>query len=141
MLWDEGGCKLGCLIGACDPRYRYGDIGTTISTEARAMANDRRAGLTFWAPNLNIFRDPRWGRGQVGGSSELVCVCRCVELTGPRWLPLQETPGEDPQLTSTYVKHYVQGMQGGVDNHYLKVSSCCKHYDGTRLPRANHSHA
>ena len=94
------------------------------------MANDRRAGLTFWAPNLNIFRDPRWGRGQVGGSSELVCVCRCVELTGPRWLPLQETPGEDPQLTSTYVKHYVQGMQGGVDNHYLKVSSCCKHYDG-----------
>jgi beta-glucosidase-like glycosyl hydrolase len=77
-------------------------IGTTISTEARAFSNAGNAGLTYWAPNLNIFRDPRWGRGQ-------------------------ETPGEDPYLTSQYVKNFVTGLQGP-DAKYLKVSACCKHY-------------
>ena len=42
----------------------FNEIGTVISTEARAMWNNNQAGLTFWAPNINIFRDPRWGRGQ-----------------------------------------------------------------------------
>ncbi|KAF4352156.1 hypothetical protein F8388_010522 [Cannabis sativa] len=63
------------------------------------------AGLTFWSPNINIFRDPRWGRGQ-------------------------ETPGEDPLLSSKYAAGYVRGLQqtGGKDPNRLKVAACCKHY-------------
>ncbi|MED6221861.1 Endo-1,4-beta-xylanase 2, variant 2 [Stylosanthes scabra] len=79
-------------------------IGRVVSTEARAMHNVGLAGLTYWSPNINIFRDPRWGRGQ-------------------------ETPGEDPLLTSKYAAGYVRGLQqtdGGGDN--LKVAACCKHY-------------
>lgn len=76
-----------------------------VSTEARAMYNVGLSGLTFWSPNVNIFRDPRWGRGQ-------------------------ETPGEDPVLASTYAVAYVKGLQqpdqGGPDQ--LKVAACCKHY-------------
>ncbi|KAL1196260.1 Beta-D-xylosidase 3 [Cardamine amara subsp. amara] len=80
-------------------------IGKVVSTEARAMHNVGLAGLTFWSPNVNIFRDPRWGRGQ-------------------------ETPGEDPTLSSKYAVAYVKGLQetdGGDPNH-LKVAACCKHY-------------
>ncbi|XP_057752876.1 beta-xylosidase/alpha-L-arabinofuranosidase 2 [Arachis stenosperma] len=80
-------------------------IGRVVSTEARAMHNVGLAGLTYWSPNINIFRDPRWGRGQ-------------------------ETPGEDPLLTSKYAAGYVRGLQqtddGGGDR--LKVAACCKHY-------------
>ncbi len=59
-------------------------------------------GLTFWSPNVNIFRDPRWGRGQ-------------------------ETWGEDPFLTGEMASEYVKGLQG---NHpkYLKAAACAKHY-------------
>jgi len=78
-------------------------IGQTISTEARAFNNVGNAGLTFWAPNINIIRDPRWGRGH-------------------------ETPGEDPYLTSVYASNFVPGMQEGEDASHLKVSSCCKHF-------------
>ncbi|KAH0875278.1 hypothetical protein HID58_072640, partial [Brassica napus] len=80
-------------------------IGKVVSTEARAMYNVGAAGLTFWSPNVNIFRDPRWGRGQ-------------------------ETPGEDPTLTSKYAVAYVKGLQGtdGGDPNRLKVAACCKHY-------------
>ena len=76
-----------------------------VSTEARAMYNVGAAGLTFWSPNVNIFRDPRWGRGQ-------------------------ETPGEDPTLVSKYAVAYVKGLQGtdGGDPNLLKVAACCKHY-------------
>ncbi|XP_002527213.3 probable beta-D-xylosidase 6 [Ricinus communis] len=63
-------------------------IGSAIAIEARAMHNVGQSGLTFWAPNVNIFRDPRWGRGQ-------------------------ETPGEDPMLTSAYAIEFVKGFQGG----------------------------
>ena len=77
-------------------------IGDVTSTEARVMNNYMQAGLTYWSPNINIFRDPRWGRGQ-------------------------ETPGEDPFITSQYAKHFVLGMQG-TDDTYLKVSAQCKHY-------------
>ncbi|MBV8629573.1 MAG: glycoside hydrolase family 3 C-terminal domain-containing protein [Silvibacterium sp.] len=81
-----------------------------ISTEARAkynqaMREDHREmffGLTFWAPNINIFRDPRWGRGQ-------------------------ETYGEDPFLTGRMGVAFVTGMQG-TDPEYLKVVSTPKHY-------------
>ena len=83
---------------------------TAISDEARAMFNiasaknyrSRYAGLTFWTPNINIFRDPRWGRGQ-------------------------ETYGEDPYLTSQMGVSFVNGLQG-TDPNYLKVAACAKHY-------------
>jgi beta-glucosidase len=100
-----------------DLMYRVADI---ISTEARAKYNDaqtrpapsgpdalatlpgRTAGLTYWSPNINIFRDPRWGRGQ-------------------------ETYGEDPYLTGRMAVAFVTGMQGK-DPRYLKVVSTPKHY-------------
>ncbi|XP_022740257.1 probable beta-D-xylosidase 6 [Durio zibethinus] len=63
-------------------------IGSAIGIEAKAMYNVGQAGLTFWAPNINIFRDPRWGRGQ-------------------------ETPGEDPMVVSAYAIEFVKGFQGG----------------------------
>ncbi|KAK7280258.1 hypothetical protein RJT34_25320 [Clitoria ternatea] len=84
-------------------------MGQVVSTEARAMYNVDLAGLTFWSPNVNVFRDPRWGRGQ-------------------------ETPGEDPLVVSTYAVKYVRGLQEVADDEAsakadrLKVSSCCKHY-------------
>ncbi|XWS41692.1 hypothetical protein CRYUN_Cryun17cG0104500 [Craigia yunnanensis] len=63
-------------------------IGSAIGIEAKAMYNVGQAGLTFWAPNINIFRDPRWGRGQ-------------------------ETRGEDPVVVSAYAIEFVKGFQGG----------------------------
>ncbi|KAH9306665.1 hypothetical protein KI387_011069 [Taxus chinensis] len=80
-------------------------MGQVVSTEARAMHNVGLAGLTYWSPNVNIFRDPRWGRGH-------------------------ETPGEDPFLTGKYASNYVRGLQetGGSDPNRLKVAACCKHY-------------
>lgn len=85
-------------------------IATAISTEARGKYNDaiahgnhgRYFGLTFWSPNINIFRDPRWGRGQ-------------------------ETYGEDPYLTSRFGVAFVKGMQGD-DPHYFKVIATAKHF-------------
>jgi len=85
-------------------------IGQVISTEARAKhhaalrenRHQRYTGLTFWSPNINIFRDPRWGRGQ-------------------------ETFGEDPHLTAVMGSAFVQGLQGD-DPRYLRVAACAKHY-------------
>jgi beta-glucosidase len=85
-------------------------VSTVISTEARAkynlaIAKDRHLqymGLTFWTPNINIFRDPRWGRGQ-------------------------ETYGEDPFLTAAMGSAFVKGMQGDDPNH-LKTSATAKHF-------------
>lgn len=85
-------------------------VSSAISDEARAMHNNAKAkgyhkqygGLTFWTPNINIFRDPRWGRGQ-------------------------ETYGEDPFLTSIIGTSFVKGLQG--DNpDYLKTAACAKHF-------------
>jgi beta-glucosidase len=86
------------------------EVADTISTEARAKNNEftrrgergRYKGLTFWSPNINIFRDPRWGRGQ-------------------------ETYGEDPYLTSRMGVAFVRGLQGD-DPKYLKVVATPKHY-------------
>ena len=83
---------------------------TAISDEARAMYNaavaegyrERFGGLTFWTPNINIFRDPRWGRGQ-------------------------ETYGEDPFLTARIGVAFIQGLQGPDPDH-LKVAACAKHF-------------
>lgn len=84
-------------------------ITDVISTEGRAKYNaaikrgdrDIYKGLTFWCPNINIFRDPRWGRGH-------------------------ETFGEDPWLTSRLGVAYVKGLQG--DGEHLKSAACIKHY-------------
>jgi beta-D-xylosidase 4 len=83
-------------------------IASIISTEARAFNNEGQAGLTFFTPNINIFRDPRWGRGQ-------------------------ETPGEDPFLTSQYVYALIDGLQRGDDERYLKIAANCKHFDAYDL--------
>jgi beta-glucosidase len=85
-------------------------VASVISTEARAMYNAaikrgnhlQYGGLTFWTPNINIFRDPRWGRGQ-------------------------ETYGEDPFLTAQMGVAFVKGLQGD-DPRYLKTAACAKHY-------------
>jgi beta-glucosidase len=83
-----------------------------IATEARAKHNDyiskhngnsaRYYGLTFWTPNINIFRDPRWGRGQ-------------------------ETYGEDPFLTARLGVAFIRGLQGD-DPKYVKAMACAKHF-------------
>ncbi|KAD6454369.1 hypothetical protein E3N88_09075 [Mikania micrantha] len=92
----------------------FNTIGKVVSTEARAMYNMGVAGLTFWSPNVNIFRDPRWGRGQ-------------------------ETPGEDPILTSKFGVAYVKGLQEREDHdkERLKVGACCKHYTAYDLDNWN----
>ncbi len=85
------------------------EAGDAISTEGRAKYNeysrqgdrDIYKGLTFWSPNVNIFRDPRWGRGH-------------------------ETYGEDPYLTGELGKAFVEGLQG--DGDYLKAAACAKHF-------------
>ena len=86
-------------------------VATAISDEARAKYHEALRkngstmiyqGLTFWSPNVNIFRDPRWGRGQ-------------------------ETWGEDPYLTGEMASAYVAGMQGN-DPVYMKTAACAKHY-------------
>jgi len=86
--------------------------GEVIATEGRAKFNDyiashngnsqRYTGLTFWSPNINIFRDPRWGRGQ-------------------------ETYGEDPFLTGKLGVAFIEGVQGN-DPKYMEAMACAKHY-------------
>lgn len=85
------------------------EIGSVIATEGRAKYNENQKygdrdiykGLTFWAPNVNIFRDPRWGRGH-------------------------ETYGEDPYLTSRLAVPFIQGLQS--DGEYMKTAACAKHF-------------
>ena len=85
------------------------EIATVISTEARAKYNGQAAhgdrdiykGLTMWSPNINIFRDPRWGRGH-------------------------ETYGEDPYLTTRLGVRFIRGLQG--EGKYLRTAACAKHF-------------
>lgn len=85
-------------------------VADCISTEGRAKFNiqqkygdtDIYKGLTFWSPNVNIFRDPRWGRGH-------------------------ETYGEDPHLTSRLAIRFIKGLQGN-DKKYMKAAACAKHF-------------
>ncbi|KAL0959068.1 hypothetical protein HGRIS_014368 [Hohenbuehelia grisea] len=101
------------LIGAAFDDALVKSIATVISTEARAFNNFGRAGLDFFTPNINPFRDPRWGRGQ-------------------------ETPGEDPFHISQYVLNLIQGLQGGIDpKPFLKVAADCKHYAAYDLDHWN----
>jgi beta-glucosidase-like glycosyl hydrolase len=84
-----------------------------VSTEARAMYNLGKGGLTYWSPNINVVRDPRWGRAL-------------------------ETPGEDPYVVGRYAVNFVRGMQdvpghdagagGDPFSRPIKTSTCCKHY-------------
>ena len=108
------------MAAAFNPQQMY-DVFSTVSDEARANWNRTNHSdpklfnvpmgvtyypgnpeLTFWCPNVNIFRDPRWGRGQ-------------------------ETCGEDPYLNAVLGVQTVLGMQGN-DNKYLKTHACAKHY-------------
>ncbi len=95
-------------------------VGSVISTEARAVNNHlvksngefiRYMGLSFWSPNVNIFRDPRWGRGQ-------------------------ETYGEDPFLSGQIGASFIKGMQGDHPK-YLKTAACAKHYAVHSGPEAD----
>ncbi|KAF7297762.1 Glycoside hydrolase family 3 protein [Mycena kentingensis (nom. inval.)] len=80
-------------------------VAEVISTEARAFNNFGHAGLDFFTPNINPFRDPRWGRGL-------------------------ETPGEDAFRNAEYVFRYVKGLQGGIDPPLFKTVADCKHFAG-----------
>ncbi|XP_047982689.1 probable beta-D-xylosidase 6 [Salvia hispanica] len=118
------------LASSAFNRTLWAALAAAIAVEAKAMHNSGQAGLTYWAPNINIFRDPRWGRGQ-------------------------ETPGEDPLVTSSYAVEYVRAFQGGYhrqasgynlrkrallgDDHddqmMLSLSACCKHFTAYDLEK------
>ncbi len=98
-------------------------VATAISDEGRAKYHaalkrngytDQYQGLTFWSPNVNIFRDPRWGRGQ-------------------------ETWGEDPFLTGEMASAFVRGLQGDHPK-YLKAAACAKHYAVHSGPEKDRHH-
>ena len=97
------------------------EIASVIAEEARAKYNGQSAhgdrdiykGLTVWSPNINIFRDPRWGRGH-------------------------ETYGEDPYLTSRLGVRFIQGLQG--NGKYLKTAACSKHFAVHSGPEAERHH-
>lgn len=98
-------------------------VATAISDEGRAKFHaalkrngytQQYQGLTFWSPNVNIFRDPRWGRGQ-------------------------ETWGEDPFLTGEMAAEFVKGLQGD-DPKYLKAAACAKHYAVHSGPEKDRHH-
>lgn len=93
-------------------------IGDVVATEARAKYNesiklgdrDLYKGITMWSPNINLFRDARWGRGQ-------------------------ETYGEDPYLTSRMGASFIAGLQG--EDRYMKVAACAKHFAVHSGPEAS----
>ncbi|WP_197274806.1 glycoside hydrolase family 3 protein [Halolactibacillus sp. JCM 19043] len=94
------------------------EVADIIAIEGRAKYNQYHAqgdhdiykGLTYWSPNINIFRDPRWGRGQ-------------------------ETYGEDPYLTARLGAAFIKGLQG--DGPYLKLAACAKHFAVHSGPEAD----
>jgi beta-glucosidase len=94
--WDTNSLKQMADYSAMEGRAIYN------KARQEGKAGQRYIGLTYWTPNINIFRDPRWGRGQ-------------------------ETYGEDPFLTGTMGKAFVRGLQGD-DPKYLKAAACAKHY-------------
>jgi beta-glucosidase len=96
-------------LGATFDIELLGEVGEVCGNEGRAKYNEYKAngdrdiykGLTFWSPNVNLFRDPRWGRGQ-------------------------ETYGEDPCLISKLAVPFIEGLQG--DGEYMKTAACAKHF-------------
>ena len=115
-VWDDGvpggdvAFAPAISMAATWDRESVEQMAEYVSDEGRAIFNEssrlgtpgRFKGLTYWSPNINIFRDPRWGRGQ-------------------------ETYGEDPYLTGEIGSAFVAGIQGD-DPKYLKASACAKHY-------------
>ena len=92
------------LSTAAFNRSLWRAVAGAVATEALGMHSAGQAGLTYWAPNINIFRDPRWGRGQ-------------------------ETSGEDPAIAAAYSLEYVKGFQGDYgEEGRIRLSACCKHY-------------
>ncbi|KAI1132576.1 glycoside hydrolase superfamily [Nemania abortiva] len=89
-------------------------VAEIISTEARAFNNFGRAGLDLWTPNINPYKDPRWGRGM-------------------------ETPGEDPLRVKNYVKSFVLGLEGPPGSYPKKAIATCKHFAGYDLENGNSS--
>ena len=108
-------------MGATFDEELLKEVGDVISTEARAKYNFQSAdddrdiykGLTIWSPNVNLFRDPRWGRGH-------------------------ETYGEDPYLISRLGVNFIEGLQG--DGEYLKTAACAKHFAVHSGPEALRHH-
>jgi beta-glucosidase len=102
--WDTNLLRRVADVISTEARAKYHEAlrGATVAEPPPGNAPGRIAGLTYWSPNINIFRDPRWGRGQ-------------------------ETYGEDPYLTGRMGVEFVAGMQGN-DPHYLKVVATPKHY-------------
>ncbi|WPV70545.1 glycoside hydrolase family 3 C-terminal domain-containing protein [Chitinophaga sp. LS1] len=94
--WDTAALFLMADYSATEGRAIYN------RATAEGKNNERYMGLTYWTPNINIFRDPRWGRGQ-------------------------ETYGEDPYLTAKLGAAFVRGLQGD-DPIYLKAAACAKHF-------------
>lgn len=96
------------------------DTAAIISTQARAKYNESQSkrdysiykALTMWSPNINVFRDPRWGRGQ-------------------------ETYGEDPYLTSVLGVAFIKGLQGDHPQ-YIKTAACAKHFAVHSGPESEH---
>ena len=108
-------------LGATFDEELLKEVGDVISTEARAKYNfqsedrdrDIYKGITLWSPNVNLFRDPRWGRGH-------------------------ETYGEDPYLISRLGVNFIEGLQG--DGEYLKTAACAKHFAVHSGPEALRHH-
>ncbi|KAL3514094.1 hypothetical protein ACH5RR_026811 [Cinchona calisaya] len=107
------------LVAASFDNHLWYLMSQAIGKETRAFYNEGQGmGMTFWAPNINIFRDPRWGRGQ-------------------------ETPGEDPLVVSNYAVSYVRGIQGDsfeggeLKDGHLLASACCKHFTAYDLDNWN----
>lgn len=105
--------------GASFNKTLFSELGRIIADEARALwvlgateesswSGRPHVGLDCWSPNINIARDPRWGR-------------------------IEETPGEDPLLNGLFGKLYTEGMQQGEDSRYVKVITTIKHYDAYSL--------
>ena len=108
-------------MGATFDEELLKEEGDVIATEARAKYNFQSAdgdrdiykGITLWSPNVNLFRDPRWGRGH-------------------------ETYGEDPYLISRLGVNFIEGLQG--DGEYLKTAACAKHFAVHSGPEALRHH-
>eukprot|EP01060_Flectonema_neradi_P014547 TRINITY_DN21185_c0_g1_i1.p1 TRINITY_DN21185_c0_g1~~TRINITY_DN21185_c0_g1_i1.p1 ORF type:complete len:799 (+),score=106.49 TRINITY_DN21185_c0_g1_i1:168-2564(+) len=111
---EFGGNNTGCatsfphaLMMACSfNRSLWSAVGTTVSTESRALANQGLAGIAFWTPDINMARDPRWGRSQ-------------------------EVPSEDPFLSGEYGSAFVHAFQTGTPDEskkYLKAVATAKHF-------------
>jgi len=94
--WDSSSLKMMANYSAQEGRAIHN------KTIEMGKTGDRYVGLTYWTPNINIFRDPRWGRGQ-------------------------ETYGEDPFLTANMAAAFVRGLQGN-DPKYLQAAACAKHF-------------